>query len=229
MATRFTDQATKQLNPFYTQQETAVKQQLPAIQQLYDTLLTGLEGQRATETQNILESASSRGVLRSTLPVDLQSQLGAALLGERAKLESQRAGEVANVNKSLSDIGLARAQSISDLANTLQQRDLQERDFVLKKQLADRDYKLSQQKLAAEIAAQKSSSAASSSTPSTAQFLVQAFSGYKPAYQGGQAYYTEREVIPALMANYGLNQKEAANLAYSYRKRVFGEGFGNGK
>jgi len=225
MATRFQEAAQQQLNPFFQQQEKAVKQQLPAIQQLYNTLLTGLEGQRATETQNILEDASSRGVLRSTLPVDLQSQLGAALLAERGKLESQRAGDIANVNKSLSDIGLARTQSISQLADTLQQRDLQERQFQLQQQQADREFQLGQQKLQAEIAASRQTAA--SNTPSTAQFLSQAFSGYKPAYEGGQAYYTEREVIPALMANYGLNESQAAQMAYEYRKRVFGEGYGS--
>lgn len=229
MATRFQEQAQQQLNPYFQQQETAVKQQLPAIQQLYNTLLTGLEGQRATETQNILEDASSRGVLRSTLPVDLQTQLGAALLAERGKLESQRASDIANVNKSLSDIGLARTQSISQLADTLQQRDLQERQFQLQQQQADREFQLGQQRLQAEIAAAQQKSAASSAanTPSTAQFLSQAFSGYKPAYEGGQAYYTEREVIPALMANYGLNQTQAAQMAYDYRKRVYGEGYGS--
>jgi hypothetical protein len=158
MANRFTEQASQELNPYFQQQESAVKQQLPAIQQLYDTLLQGLEGQRQTETQNILESASQRGVLRSTLPVDLQTQLGAVLLGERGKLESQRAGDVAGVNKSLADIGLTRAQSISSLADALQSRDLQERDFTLKQQQAERDFQLSQQRLQAETAASRASS-----------------------------------------------------------------------
>lgn len=229
MATRFQEQAQQQLNPYFQQQEQATRQQLPAIQQLYDTLLSGLEGQRQTETQNILESASQRGVLRSTLPVDAQQQLGAALLAERGKLESQRAGDVAGVNKSLADIGLARVTSISDLADSLQARDLQEREYQLKQIQAEREFQLGQQKLQAEIAAaqQKSAASSASNTPSTAQFLTQAFSGYKPAYEGGQAYYTEREVIPALMANYGINQTQAAQMAYDYRKRVFGEGYGS--
>jgi hypothetical protein len=141
MATRFTEDAAAQLNPYFQQQETAVQQQLPAIQQLYDTLLQGLEGQRQTETQNILESASSRGVLRSSLPVDLQTQLGAALLAERGKLESQRAGDIAGVNKSLADIGLQRQQSISQLADALQSRDLQERQFQLQRQQGCRCYR----------------------------------------------------------------------------------------
>lgn len=227
MATRFQEQAQAQVNPYFQQQEAAVRQEIPAIQNLYNTLLQGLEGQRASETQNILESASQRGVLRSSMPVDLQTQLGAALLAERGKLESQRAGDVSRVNKSIADIGLQRSQAITSLADQLQARDLQEREFKLRRQQADREFKLQQQKLAAEVAAQRSSQA--QSVPSTDQFLVQAFSGYKPAYQGGQAFYTERQVIPALMANYGLTQKQAANLAYSYRKRVFGEGAGSVK
>lgn len=74
---------------------------------------------------------------------------------------------------------------------------------------------------------QRAAASSAPQMPSINQFLVQAFSGYKPAYEGGTAYYTEREIIPALMANYGLSERDAANLAYEYRKRTFGEGYGS--
>lgn len=225
MATRFLEQATQQLDPYFQQQTQATQQQLPAIQQLYDTLLQGLEGQRQTETQNILESASQRGVLRSTLPVDLQTQLGAALLGQRGKLESQRAGDIAGVNKSLADIGLTRAQSISQLADALQSRDLQERDFTFKQQQAERQFQLDQQRIQAENAARSANSAAK--IPPISQGLAQLFKGYKPAYQGGQPYYTENVIIPQIMDAYNLSEAAAKDVAYKYRKQAFGEGFGS--
>lgn len=161
MATRYQQQAQAQLDPYFNQQTQAVRAQIPAIQKLYETLNAGLTGQQAAENQNILESAAQRGVLRSTLPVDLQSQLGAAVLQQRGQLASQQASDVANVNKSLSDIGLARSQSISSLADQLQARDLQERQFQLQQQQAQRDYELKQKQLAAEIAANNAKSGGS--------------------------------------------------------------------
>lgn len=136
MATRFLQQAQQQLNPLFAKQTKAAKAQLPAINQLYDVLVQGLEGQRQTETQNILESASSRGVLRSSLPVDLQTQLGQALLAERGKLEAGRAGDIADVQSDLSQIGLQRAQSVTGLADALQQQSLREREFKMQLALA---------------------------------------------------------------------------------------------
>lgn len=127
MAQRFVDEATAQVAPIYQQQEQALKSQIPAIQQLYQTLFQGLEGQRATETQNILESAGARGVLRSSMPVDLQTQLGTALLAERSKLGAQQAQEIAGVNMKIGELGTQRLNAINQLADTLYNRDLNER------------------------------------------------------------------------------------------------------
>lgn len=150
-------------------------------------------------------------------------------------------------NQQQSDIETQRANKLSDIASrrTLAQTGYQTDvgsltskyqgmknqyaqsayDSALKEEEQQRqfnaNYSLEQQKLAASRAS------AAAQTPSTQQFLTQAFSGYKPAYQGGQSYYTEHEVIPALMANYGMSEKDAANLAYSYRQQVFGEGYGS--
>lgn len=109
---------------------------MPSINKLFDILVQGLEGQRQTETQNILESASARGVLRSSLPVDLQTALGQALLGQRGQLEAQRAEQIGGVNKSLADIGLAKTQGIFSLADVLQQADLREREFQMSQEAA---------------------------------------------------------------------------------------------
>lgn len=215
MAIRFVEQATQQLDPFYQQQTAAVQQQLPAIQKLYDTLLSGLEGQRATETQNILESASQRGVLRSSMPVDLQTQLGAALLAERGKLESQRAGDIAGVQKSLADIGLQRNQGIASLADALQQRDLQERQFQLQQQQADRQFQLDQQRLQAESAARAANNAGQQLTPQ--QEVLNAF-----ATIGKQKSATENVIIPMIMSAYGFSKQQAADLVYPLRKQVLG-------
>lgn len=166
MARRFQQQAARQLNPLFNQQSQAVKQQIPAVNQMFDILLQGLEGQRETETQNILESASSRGVLRSTMPVDLQTSLGEALLAQRGKLESERAGQISGVQQRLADIGLARGQAVSSLAQQLQQGSLQEREFKLRQQEANRNFELEKRRLAlarSQAAAQNQQSSGISS------------------------------------------------------------------
>src|SRR5688572_30271216 len=116
MATRYVEEATRQLAPSYDTQQKAIQAQVPAVQQLYSNLIQGLEGQKQTETQNILESANARGVLRSTLPVDLQTELGKALLAQRGQLGAQQASDIAGINSQLGGLGIQRAQGIAELA-----------------------------------------------------------------------------------------------------------------
>ena len=133
----------------FAQQEQAIQAQVPAVQQLFNNLVTGLDEQLRTETQNILESAGARGVLRSSLPVDLQIQLGQALLGERGRLEAQRAGQLADIQGRLGQLGIQRTTATSELARALQAADLQEREFELRRQQAERDFELRQREQAA--------------------------------------------------------------------------------
>lgn len=142
MATRFLEQATQQLAPVYQQSEQALQAQIPAIQNLYNVLFQGLEGQRQTETQNILESASQRGVLRSSLPVDLQTTLGQSLLAERGKLGAQQAKEVAGIQGQLGELGIGRARAIAELAGSLEGQDLERQKFEYQKINDERDYQL---------------------------------------------------------------------------------------
>lgn len=90
----------------------------------------------------------------------------------------------------------------------------------------EKEFNLEQQKFAYEKSKPRGSSGGSSgsSGPSKSQFMVAAFSGYKPASEGGQPFYTEREVIPAMMANFNMTREEAAKQVYKYRQEVFGEG-----
>lgn len=135
MAQRFIDEATATLTPVYAQQEQAIQAQIPAIQQLYQNLIQGLEGTRKTETQNILESASQRGVLRSTMPVDLQTQLANTILQQQGQYGAQQAQELAGVQSNLAQLGVQKASAIQQLADTLYNRDLAERDFQMKQQM----------------------------------------------------------------------------------------------
>lgn len=168
----FYTQAQDQLNPVYQQSEQAIQAQIPAIQQLYTSLLGGLESQGKTQNQNILESAGARGVLRSSLPVDLQTTLAQTLLGERGKLGAQQAQDTAKVNESLGNLRIQKVQGIQSLADTLYQRDLKEREFQM------------QQQLAAQQAAQQAASSGRSGGGGG--------SGLKEQVAQGKAYITQQ-------------------------------------
>lgn len=163
MATKFVKQATQQLAPVYAKSEKAITSQVPAIQKLYDTLITGLQGQYNTQletgVQGIAEDASARGVARSTLPVDarttLTTQLGQALLEGRGRLESQRMGDIAGINEKVASLRIQKTQSIQDLARALQAGDLSEREFKFRVEQARKDFALKERELA--IAASRGS------------------------------------------------------------------------
>lgn len=162
MATRFVQQATQQLAPIYDQQQKAEEARIPQIQKLYDSLVGGLEQQRGIETQNILESASQRGVLRSTLPVDLQQDLGRQILQTRGQYDLQRAGDIADVYSNIGNLRLQRATGIQSLADSLQAADLRERDFQR------------------QSAADRASRAAASQQNSALQYLTSLLGGNQP-------------------------------------------------
>lgn len=149
MATRYIQAATKQLAPAYATQINAAQSQIPAIQQLYQTLMQGLTGFQQTENQNILEGASGRGLLRSTIPVDQQTLLGQQVLGKQAEYGMQQGQQLGDIYNQIAGLNVDKAKSIAGLGLNMQQNDLQQTQFKYQKQQADRQYKL------ARAAAQK--------------------------------------------------------------------------
>lgn len=105
-------------------------------------------------------------MLKSTLPVDLQTELGQALLTQRGQLGAQRAQDISGVRTRLGQLGLQRTGSIQDLANALQQQSFSERQFKFDKSLAERQFELNKRlalmQRAASQAASKQGSAISS-------------------------------------------------------------------
>lgn len=163
MAQRFYDQASQQLAPIYDQQQKAIQSQIPAIQNLYNTLNQGLQTSYDTQlssgVNSIVEDASTRGVLRSTLPVDarqaLTTQLSQALLQGKAELGSKQAGELAGINERLGTLNINRVSAITDLAKALEQDDMARQQFEWQKQMDERNYQL--QVAAQRTAAQRAS------------------------------------------------------------------------
>lgn len=145
MATSFTKQAQSQLNPAYNAQIKAYQSQLPAIQNKYNALSQGLMSQAQTQTMGAFEDANARGVLNSTIPVDLQTGIQQALLQGQGKLAGEQAGEVGQIRQQIAGVGVQRASAIATLINALRDRALKQQQFNQTQQLADRQFGLDQQ------------------------------------------------------------------------------------
>ena len=179
MAERFIQEATSQLAPIYDQQSAAIGAQIPAIQNLYQTLMQGLQGQYdqslSTGVRDITEDASARGVLRSTLPVDarqaLTTSLGQALMTGKGELAAKQAGDVAGINEKLGTLGINRAGAIADLARSLETQDLDRQKFEYQKQIEAQQLQLQKQQIAAQ-----SRGGGSTKAPTQAQATQQAAS-----------------------------------------------------
>lgn len=149
----YVTEANNQLAPAYDQQRSAVQSQIPAIQQLYDVINRGLDIQGKAQKQDIYEQASGRGVLRSTIPVNRQTALAGSILQQKGELGARQAQEVSKVNSELGSLGVNQVSAVSQLAQALANRALQDRQlqvqqeqanrsYDLQRQLADRDYQL---------------------------------------------------------------------------------------
>lgn len=158
MAQNFYKTAAKRVNPVFKAQTKAVQAQLPAITRLYEALNQSLMGQNQAQQMQNLEGASARGVLRSTIPVDVQTGLEQALIGQQAQLGAEQAKEVSGVNQQLAGIGVERMNAINTLAQALFNRDIASRGFRLDKrnsalqrrlqrQLANQQYSLDSRRI----------------------------------------------------------------------------------
>lgn len=142
MAKRYYQAAGKQLNGAYNQQVSAAQSQIPAIQQLYATLMQGLQGQQQAGNQNILEGAGARGLLRSTIPVDAQVGLGQQILQQQGQYGLQQQQDLGAIYGNIAGIRTEQAGSVANLANQLQQTALQQEQFGFTKKQAKKSNQL---------------------------------------------------------------------------------------
>lgn len=142
MAVRFVQDASGALAPTYDQAQANIQGQIPAAQQLYDTLIQGLQGQVQQGTQAVTNSAARRGVLSAALPGQVGSTLGqdAALAG--AQLGAQRAGDIAAITGNLTNLGAGRVQNSTEIAGTMNQEDLQRQQAALEQQQNQRKFEM---------------------------------------------------------------------------------------
>lgn len=230
MADRYIQEATGAVSPIYDQQQAQLQAQIPQLQEIFQTIRGGLQTQSQQQissgTKDILESASQRGVLRSTLPVDAQqaltAQIGAALAQSLGNIGLQETQQIGGLQSQIGQLGIDRTKSIYDLAGTLYNRDLQERDYQLKQQQAQRDYELAQKQLALKSSGSGGLSV-SEQTALMKQALQQDIANAFGAKGANAKLYTERTVLPALYGAYGVLGNDFINKAvYNYRKNALG-------
>lgn len=145
MATRFVAEATQQYAPAYAQQISGLESQVPAIQQLYSILNQSLLGQQQVGNQNILEDASSKGVLRSTIPVDRQAGLGQQIIQQQGLNAAQQAKEIGGIRSQVGGLQIEKVNAIAQLANALQQAFSMEEQTNLSRYNSDREYQLARE------------------------------------------------------------------------------------
>lgn len=221
MATKYEKQATKTLAPIYQKQQQAIQSQIPAIQQLYQTLTQGLnqnyETNLASGVQGINEDASARGVLRSTLPNDsraaLTAQLGAALQQSLGQIGAQQAGDIAGINTQIGDLGIKRVGAITDLSNTLQAQAFDRQKAKQQQKQFEQELALARERAAASVA--------SPSIGSVTSKIGGALSGAagSDGYVSPQAYAAaKRDWI-----NQGLSSKKFDEVFAAYRNPYSGD------
>ena len=211
------DQYSASFNP----QKQLIEQDLTGLDNAGVAQEQGLQAKQKTAFGQIEQRAQDKGMFFSGFSPDAQAtytadtylpalaQLQAtiaqgrsSLLGKRADLESQ-----------------ARTSALGAQENDLSAKTAWEQQQEQQAFQAEQA-RLEREAAASENSKNRAASAAKNDKPTTAQFLVQAFSGFDPG--STPAYYTEREVIPAIKANYGLSDADAKALVYAYRKNVYG-------
>lgn len=98
--------------------------QVPAINNLYSTLLQGLQNQSGSQLQNVLTSADQRGVMRASQPASTQEALNSSLMQAGAQLGAQQAQGIAGVRSIAGQGEAQRAVSAQQLVQGLTAADI---------------------------------------------------------------------------------------------------------
>lgn len=106
--------------------------QVPAINNLYSTLLQGLQNQGQSQLQNVLTSADQRGVMRASQPASTQQALDSSLMQAGAQLGAQQAQNVAGVRGIAGQGQAQRALAAQQMVEGLTAADLAKRENQLK-------------------------------------------------------------------------------------------------
>lgn len=167
-------------NAIYAPALQAIQQQTPQIQQLYQTLVQGLQQQSMAQQQNVVNSAQQRGLTSPTLGTQVAGAYGQDLNLINAQLNNQRAGDTAGINQQLGKTNVAKAGSVNDLVQSLQKQNMEnqqntyqmtdiERKAALEQEQNRQSFEI--QRVRFEVAEAKRRAAEAASAASAAQEL----------------------------------------------------------
>jgi hypothetical protein len=139
-------QAQGEVNNIYAPALNQIQGQIPAVQNLYNSLLTGLQGQAQNQISNVAQSAAQRGVSSYGVNQGAQDTLTQALLFNQGQLGAQQAQQVAGLQGELGKARVSKGQATYDLANSLQAQNLESQSNQIKMTDMQRQAQLQQQK-----------------------------------------------------------------------------------
>lgn len=219
------DQIIADLNPAYQKQTDLLNQQRSGLGIKYDSQRSALGAEKVQGFNQINNQATSRGLSFSGIPLDEQATyLSTKYLPGMQNLAAQQNQEDMSLQEALAKIDSDRRLRALDVRSGQQSN--------LERYLAEeRNRQFEAEQNALNRAATASQQAQENAAPTANDYLQQAFSSYvrynpNDKNTASEKDRTEREIIPQLAGALGVSRSEAAKLAYEYRKRNFGEGYG---
>lgn len=182
-----TGQAQSAVNSVFNPAVGQINAQVPAIQNLYQTLVAGLQNQGQSQLQNVLTSADQRGVMRGTTAANTQGALDQTLMQALAPMNVQRAKDKAGILGQVGKANVGRAQAVASTADTIQTGNINKATNQLAMEDMQNDAKIRKinyDQAQAEAAARAAQSAAREAALTVDQRLDMQEGGWSPGKDG---------------------------------------------
>lgn len=112
-------------NAIYNPALQAINAQTPQIQQLYQTLVQGLQQQSMAQQQNVVTSAQQRGLTAPTLGTQVAGAYGQDLNLINAQLMAQKGQTVAGIGQEAGKANVGRANAVNELSQSLLKQNME--------------------------------------------------------------------------------------------------------
>ena len=227
-------QSMAMLEPAYGEQRALINEQIQGLGAASQVKRDRLDAAKVDAFNTVNDQALGRGVGAAFSGVPLHEQtkyLSTQYLPGIKDIELQEGAERMQLRGTLAQLNTqqntAALSRIDQQQAALNQWNLQQAQLEAQRREAelDRIFQREERIAGQKFTASQNAAAAAVKAP-TSVVLSELFKGYKPAYAGGQKYYTEDYIIPTLMDQQGMSRADAANAVYEYRHKVFGEGRG---
>lgn len=225
-------QSMAMLEPGYAEQRGLINEQIEGLGARSQVSRDRLEGAKVNAFNTINDQALGRGVGAAFSGIPLHEQtdyLASTYLPGMQDIELKESDERMQLRGTLAQLNTqqntAALNRIDQQQAALNQWNLQQAQIEAQRREAelDRIFRREERIAGQSFTASQNAANAPVKAP-TSVVLSELFKGYKPAYAGGQKYYTEDYIIPTLMDQQGMSRADAANAVYGYRHKVFGEG-----